>query len=135
MYKPLPNGITIKESNVQGLGVFATKDFDADVILGIVHILNKNFPHGAIRTALGAFYNHSDNPNCKNVAGFWHQLPVKYLMTVKPIKAGEELTAKYSLYDDFNDNNQKGKIMGPLLTALAITTIIIIAILYWVPIV
>ena len=44
MYKPLPDGITIKESNVQGLGVFATKDFDADVVLGIVHILNKNFP-------------------------------------------------------------------------------------------
>lgn len=105
VYKPLPNGITIKQSNVQGLGVFATKDFDADVVLGIVHVLNKNFPHGAIRTALGAFYNHSDDPNCKNVAGFWHQLPVKYLMTVKPIKAGEELTAKYSLYDDFNDNN------------------------------
>ena len=83
MYKPLPDGITIKDSNVQGLGVFATKDFDADVVLGIVHILNKNFPHGAIRTALGAFYNHSDNPNCRNVAGFWHQLPVKYLMTVK----------------------------------------------------
>ena len=38
MYKPLPNGITIKESNVQGLGVFATKDFDADVILGIVPV-------------------------------------------------------------------------------------------------
>ena len=53
MYKPLPDGITIKESNVQGLGVFATKDFDADVVLGIVHILNKNFPHGTIRTALG----------------------------------------------------------------------------------
>ena len=56
-------------------------------------------------------------------------------MTCKPIKAGEELTAKYSLYDDFDDNNQKGKIMGPLLTAIAITTIIVIAILYWVPIV
>jgi len=37
------------------------------------------------------------------VAGFWHQLPVKYLMTTRPIKAGEELTAKYSLYGDFND--------------------------------
>ena len=70
MYKPLPDGITVKESSVQGLG---------------------------------AFYNHSDNPNCKNVAGFWHQLPVKYLMTVKPIKAGEELTASYSLYNDFDD--------------------------------
>ena len=29
----------------------------------------------------------------------------------------------------------KGKIMGPLLTSIAITTIIIIAILYWVPMV
>ena len=67
------------------------------------HILNKNFPHGTIRTALGAFYNHSDDPNCRNVAGFWHQLPVKYLMTVKPIKAGEELTAQHSLYDDFDE--------------------------------
>ena len=55
MYRPLPDGLTIKESNVQGLGLFATKDFEADMVLGIVHIMNKNFPHGAIRTALGAF--------------------------------------------------------------------------------
>ena len=102
MYKPLPDGITIKESEVQGLGVFATMDFDADVILGIVHVDNKNFPHGYIRTASGAFYNHSETPNCKNVSGFWHQLPVKYLMTTRPIKAGEELTAKYTLYKDFD---------------------------------
>lgn len=103
MYKPLPDGLTIKKSNVQGLGLFATKDFDRDVILGIVHVLNKNFPHGSIRTALGAFYNHSDNPNCKNQSGFWHQLPVKYLTTIKPIKSGEELTAKYTLYKEFDD--------------------------------
>ena len=103
MYKPLPDGITVKESSVQGLGLFATQDFPSDTILGIVHINNKNFPPGYIRTALGAFYNHSDNPNCKNVAGFWHQLPVKYLMTIRDVKAGEELTAKYSLYKDFSD--------------------------------
>tara|TARA_Y100000590_G_scaffold266676_1_gene299513 strand:- start:3158 stop:3478 length:321 start_codon:yes stop_codon:yes gene_type:complete len=104
MYKPLPDGITIKESNVQGLGLFATKDFKEDIVLGIVHILDKNFPHGAIRTALGAFYNHSDNPNCRNIKGYWHQKPVCYLMTIRPIKAGDELTATYTLYDDFNDN-------------------------------
>ena len=52
MYRPLPDGITIKNSNVQGLGLFATKDFDVDVILGVIHIKNKNFPHGYIRTAL-----------------------------------------------------------------------------------
>ena len=51
MYKPLPDGLTIKESNVQGLGLFATRDFDSEVVLGIVHVLNKNFPHGSIRTA------------------------------------------------------------------------------------
>ena len=84
MYKPLPDGLTIKESDVQGLGLFATKDFEAEVVLGIVHILDKNFPHGSIRTALGAFYNHSDDPNCKNIKGFWHQKPVKYLITFPP---------------------------------------------------
>ena len=103
MYKPLPDGLTIKESKVQGLGLFATKDFAKEVVLGIVHIQNKNFPHGYIRTALGAFYNHSDTPNCMNLKGYWHQLPVCYLCTIKPIKAGEELTAKYTLYDDFDD--------------------------------
>ena len=103
MYKPLPDGITIKESSVQGLGVFATRDFAADTILGIVHINNKNFPHGYIRTALGAFYNHSDEPNCKTYQGFWHQLPVVYLMSIKDIKTGEELVAKYTLYMDFDE--------------------------------
>ena len=44
MYRPLPDGLTIKESNVQGLGLFATKDFEAWTILGIVHIMDKNFP-------------------------------------------------------------------------------------------
>ena len=104
MYKPLPDGITIKYSKIQGLGLYATKDFPKDTVFGIVHIKNKNFPHGHIRTALGAFYNHSNDPNCKNLAGFWHQLPVKYIVTTRKIKAGEELTAKYTLYKDFDEH-------------------------------
>jgi len=103
MYKPLPDGLTIKESKVQGLGLFATKEFDENIVFGIVHIKNKNFPHGYIRTALGAFYNHSENPNCVTIQGFWHQLPVVYLRSIKTIKANEELTANYTLYDDFDD--------------------------------
>jgi hypothetical protein len=98
MYRPLPNGITIGKSGIDGLGVIATKEFKKDVVLGIVHIRNKNFPHGYIRTALGAFYNHNDNPNCVVLNGYWHQIPVKYLVTLKDIKEGDELTAKYSLY-------------------------------------
>ena len=65
MYKPLFNGI-IKESNVQGLGVFATKDFDADD--SRYCISNKISSHGT-RTAFRAFYNHSDNPIVKMLQG------------------------------------------------------------------
>ena len=103
MYRPLPDGITIGQSDIEGIGLVATKEFKADVVLGIAHIANKNFPHGYIRTALGAFYNHHDHPNCSTKNGFWHQIPVKYLVTLRDIKAGEELTAKYTLYtvDDY----------------------------------
>ena len=103
MYRPLPNGITITKSGIDGLGVVATKTFKVDIVLGIAHIANKNFPHGYIRTALGAFYNHSDDPNCIVLNGYWHQIPVKYLVTSQNIKVGDELTAKYTLYtvEDF----------------------------------
>ena len=95
MYRPLPDGITVGPSNIEGTGLLTTKRIKADVVLGIVHI--------AIRTALGAFYNHSDNPNCITKNGYWHQIPVKYLVTLRDIEAGEELTAKYTLYtvDDY----------------------------------
>ena len=43
MYRPLPNGITITESGIDGLGVVATKTFKANTVLGIAHIANKNF--------------------------------------------------------------------------------------------
>jgi len=103
MYRPLPNGITITKSGIDGLGVVATKTFKADIVLGVAHVANKNFPHGHIRTALGAFYNHSDDPNCVVLNGYWHQIPVKYLVTSQNIKVGDELTAKYTLYtvEDF----------------------------------
>ena len=104
MYRPLPDGLTIAKSGIDGLGVVATKNFKANTILGIAHVTNKNFPHGYIRTALGAFYNHSDDPNCVVLNGYWHQIPVKYLSTSCDIKAGDELTAKYTLYtvEDFS---------------------------------
>ena len=54
MYRPLPDGITIGQSKIEGLGLISTKKFSKDVVLGIVHIRNRNFPHGYIRTALGA---------------------------------------------------------------------------------
>ena len=98
MYRPLPKGLTISGSKIEGLGLFATEDIGSNTVLGIAHIANSNFPHGYIRTPLGAFYNHSDLPNCKLEDGYWQHMKVKYLVVKKPIKSGDELTAKYSLY-------------------------------------
>ena len=40
MYKPLPNGITIKESPIEGLGLFATEDIPANTVIGRIHVPN-----------------------------------------------------------------------------------------------
>ena len=100
-YKPLPFYLTIKKSEIHGLGLYSLTEIPKDTTIGMTHIEIEN---DLIRTPLGGFLNHSDNPNCKNVAGFWHQLPVRYLMTSRSIKSGEELTANYTLYNDFKDD-------------------------------
>ena len=44
-YKPLPDTLTIKKSNIQGLGLFATKDI-SESILGIGWVKQDYFPDG-----------------------------------------------------------------------------------------
>ena len=39
-YRPLPDCLTIKKSNIEGLGLFATKRIEALVNLGMTHIKN-----------------------------------------------------------------------------------------------
>ncbi len=46
MYRPLPDGVTVGESKIEGLGLLATKNLKANEILGIAHVKNANFPHG-----------------------------------------------------------------------------------------
>ena len=41
-YRPLPKGVTIKESTIDGLGLHATKDLSAGTILGETHVLVHN---------------------------------------------------------------------------------------------
>jgi hypothetical protein len=91
-YRPLGRGLTIGKSKIEGLGLFATLDLEDDISLGVSHYIT---PNGLIRTPLGGFYNHSDNPNCTKakVASKWFEL-----LTLRKIKAGEELTVKYTLY-------------------------------------
>tara|TARA_Y100000389_G_C17167038_1_gene367258 strand:+ start:160 stop:471 length:312 start_codon:yes stop_codon:yes gene_type:complete len=94
-YRPLPNMVTIKESGIEGLGLFATRDLTSPLELGITHVEDKNFVNGLIRTPLGGFINHSATPNCELV----NHLGNKYLRVIKDIEAGEELTLTYDIYD------------------------------------
>ena len=61
-YRPLPDGLTIKRSPIEGLGLF-TQDIKKNTFIGIAHILDERFENNYLRTPLGGFYNHSDTPN------------------------------------------------------------------------
>ena len=92
MYKPLPDSLTIKSSDISGLGLFATKGIGQGTSLGTTHIkVNDEI----IRTPLGGFINHSDEGNCVKTElrdKKWN------LITLRDIKEGEELTLKYTFY-------------------------------------
>jgi SET domain-containing protein len=94
MYVPLPDTLTIKQSAIHGLGLFAAADIVAGVVLGVSHVADDRFENSHIRTPLGGFYNHSENPNCCTVKDG----DLVYLKTIRDIKTGEEITSHYVLY-------------------------------------
>lgn len=94
-YKPLPEYLTIKPSTIEGLGLFATDNIDSNFRIGVTHVFDVRFPNRYSRTPLGGFFNHSETPNCKVV----YEGDFIFLETIKEIKAGEELTAKYTFYN------------------------------------
>ena len=98
MYKPLPDSLTIKSSNISGLGLFAAQYIEKATNLGTSHL---KMDDTIVRTPLGGFINHSDTPNCVKVELLltdgshrkkWN------LMTIQDIKEGEELTLQYTFY-------------------------------------
>lgn len=97
IYRPLPDYLTIKESSIEGLGLFATADIPKDKWIGYthLHILGNRTQEDWVRLPLGGFYNHSDTPNCYSNNKGWF----KELYSKEDIKAGEELTCKYDLYN------------------------------------
>ena len=112
MYKPLPESLTIKQSGINGLGLFADQKIMQSTNLGMSHLeLGKLI----LRTPLGGFINHSNEPNCVKSSALltrqqWNNLndlpDEKYnhdfkkwnLVTIKDIKEGEELTVRYTFY-------------------------------------
>ena len=63
MYKPLPKQLTIKESPIEGLGLYAKADIKKDSFIGVTHVRDEQFENKYIRTPIGGFYNHSNEPN------------------------------------------------------------------------
>ena len=134
MYRPLPKELTIKNSPIEGLGLFATEDIKKHSFIGITHVRDEQFENKYIRTPLGGFYNHSNEPNVIRMVSdvlpllkfgdlidptkttqqikdgehegensFYHlqeKSDAKYMfmISIKDIKKGEELTANYNLY-------------------------------------
>ena len=96
-YRPLPDYITIKESPINGLGLFATEKIKANSLIGVTHHPRKESEDGHIRTPLGGFGNHSDDPNCFKLlmeeSGDW------WIGAKQDIEPGEELTWQYTLYN------------------------------------
>ena len=84
-YRPLPNGVTIGNSTIQGLGLFSTTLFSTNTILGISHHI---VDYAIIRTPLGGFINHSDNPNVVDKDDYC-------CIADKNIALGEEITMNY----------------------------------------
>ena len=92
MYAPLIDSLSIGKSNIHGYGIFAIKDIPKNTKLGLSHIRVDDL---MVRTPLGGFYNHSDNPNCEKyrVGLGW------FLRTIIDIIKGEEITATYTFYN------------------------------------
>ena len=103
MYKPLPESVTIKQSGINGLGLFAEQAIKVGTNLGMSHIkLNGNI----VRTPLGGFINHANEPNVVKVELLMtDQSKIKFdykkwnLITLRDIKKGEEITLRYTFYN------------------------------------
>ena len=119
MLRALPEEFTIKPSDNDGLGLFA----NTDIVIFPTAISHIHHPFiGWLRTAVGAFINHSDTPNCvvkehlttvyakvavenydlnRYLLGSRYsnedviEVKVRYLLQNATINKGDEITIKY----------------------------------------
>ena len=96
-YKPLPYGLVIADSGINGQGLFTTRKLVRGTHLGESHY---RLDGELIRTPLGGFINHSNEPNCVRSQVRVKPHYDKWTITViEDIEEGEELTLKYTMYD------------------------------------
>ena len=98
MYKPLPDGLYVSNSDIAGQGLFTNRKLEVGTELGLSH---KMIDDNLIRTPLGGFINHSEQPNVQK-----YQIGNDYFIKViKDIDVGEEITLKYNWYNPVTDND------------------------------
>ena len=104
-YRPLPKSLTIKQSGINGLGLFAKEGIAQGANLGMSHVL---IGSGIIRTPMGGFINHSNDANTVKVElridekddALLKVATKKWnLIALRDIKEGEELTVRYTFYN------------------------------------
>ena len=105
MYKPLPESLTIKQSGINGLGLFAKEGMAQGTNLGMCHL---KIGDTIFRTPLGGFINHANEANCvkaemcmtdEDKQGHKYDYKKCNLITSQDIKEGEELTVRYTFYN------------------------------------
>ena len=105
MYKPLPESLTIKSSDIHDLGLFADQDIKQGTNLGMTHL---KIGDTIFRTPLGGFINHANEPNCvkvelrmtsEDLQGHQYSYKKWNLITSQNIEEGEELTLRYTFYN------------------------------------
>ncbi len=105
MYKPLPESLTIKQSGIDGLGLFAKEGIAQGANLGMSHVA---IGSGIIRTPMGGFINHANEANAvkvelrmtdEDIQGHKYDYKKWNLVTLQDIEKGEELTVRYTFYN------------------------------------
>ena len=82
------------------MGLFAKTPIKKGIHLGISHVFAPGFKGDHIRTPVGGFINHSEEPNCHKIESPEESVITYYsLVTSRDIEKDEELTLTYTLYN------------------------------------
>ena len=123
-YRPLKDVFSVEVSDIEGQGLFAEKEIighpdnpiscyitpEIDIIEGLIvpiggavdeFITHYLVEDNLIRTPIGGFINHSENPNCTLVRVEQEEDvydAVFYLKPLRLIRVGEEITLNYDVH-------------------------------------
>ena len=82
--KPM-QGVEVRESGIQGLGLFTTSKIKANTVIGVAL-------RNGVKTHAGRYVNHSPNPNTKLIVRDMANID---LVAIRDIDEGEEITTNY----------------------------------------